>query len=287
MKKFKYRAKKSPEETREGVLLAGSRDEAIDQINAMGLLPVDVDEERQSKSQGGGASPSLFKRKVGGQALAIFYRQLAKLIKSGVPILRALEIVSEQTGNLYFRGAIDQIHQEIKEGNPLSEALMTYKNIFSTFDIAMIQAGESVGKLDEALIRLVTYLEQQEVLKSKVRTATAYPIFVITMGAISVFVMLTFVIPKFTRFFADLGQELPLSTRILIDVSNWSKTGWIWIVAACFGFSLFLKYMQKTQARKRKIDLFLLSLPKINEVIKKFEIARLSRALELLLSSGM
>ena len=285
MKKFKYKAKKSSAETIEGVLVAQTRDDAIDQINAIGLLPVDIEEEREANQK---SSPKFWiRKKVSAQMRAVFYRQLAKLIKSGVPILRSIEIVSEQTSHAYFQDILNYIQTEVRQGSRFSEALLRYPKVFSAFDVAMIQTGESVGHLDEALNRMGSYLEQQEMVSSKIRTATAYPIFVMVIGVISVFVMLTFVIPKFVVFFEDLGQELPLATRILIDASEWSKTGWIWILLGLIGIWMFIRYLNASPARKKGLDLICLNLPNAGDLIKKIETARLSRALELLLKGGM
>ena len=286
MKKFRYRAKKGPKETVEGVLVAENRDEVINQINDMGLFPIEIDEERLAEK----AAKDLLKlpaRAVGNRERTVFYGQLSRLIKSGVPILRSLNIIREQTSNERFREVINQVQRGVKEGGSLSASLGSYPKIFLPFEVAMIQTGESVGKLGESLARLVDYLEEQEALRSKVRTAVAYPIFMTAMGAITVFVMVTFVVPKFSQFFSDLGQELPIATRLLIRVSHVSNKAWPWGAAILGALLLWMKNMSRTPTEKRVLDRFVLGIPKIGQLVMKLETARFARALELLIGSGM
>ncbi len=287
MKTFKYKAKKNLQETVEGVLVAESKDEVIDQINSMGFLPVEINEERSSDVKESNKRISLFLKKISSRERAIFYGQLAKLVKSGVPILRTLTIIRDQTGNEYFKEVLNGIQRGVKEGSSLSVSLSNYPHVFPSFDIAMIQTGESVGKLGDSMARLVSYLEERDRLRAKASAAIAYPIFIIIMGCITVFVMLVFVIPKFSQFFSDLGQQLPLSTRILISLSQKIKKVWAWIALVLIGIIAYLRRASKTKAEKRGLDLFLLSIPKVGELVTKYEIARLSRALELLLKNGM
>ena len=177
MKKFKYRAKKGPDEIVEGVVLADTQDEVIDKINDMGLLPVDVFEERAKTSSSSGSTstqvtPSALTGKVGTRHVTTLMRQLAKLIKSGVPILRALTILEELVGHPNLRDILQETQTHVREGTPLSAAFAAHPQVFSSFDIAMLQAGESSGNLDVALTRIAEYRQAQEVLFSRVRSGT-------------------------------------------------------------------------------------------------------------------
>lgn len=286
MKHFKYKAKKSASETVEGVVVAETTDDVIDQVNKMGLLPVEINEvHRNAKSQTS-QGISIISR-VSVNEKIIFYSQLAKLLSAGVPILRGLQIIQEQNRNSFFRNVLWRIHENVKEGNSLSASFSGYSKIFPAFDIAMIQTGESVGMLSESLLRLVRYLEERETLHSKARAALAYPIFITFMGFLTVFIMLVFVIPKFTQFFSDLGQELPFLTRMLIALSHYCQRLWFWVILILCGATIARYQIQRSKSDKKKLDAFLLNLPVIGGFIIKFEVGKLSRSLELLIKNGM
>lgn len=286
MKKFRYKAKKGPEEVVTGLLTAESQDEAIDKINEMGLLPIDVevDEPRAPAKQ---AIRRVRPKKISAHELAVFSRQLTALVKSGVPILRGISIISEQSFNLYLKDVLERIRDSVREGNNLSSAMAQFPSVFSTFDVAMIQAGESAGKIDEALLAIAKYREDEERVLAKVRSAIAYPLFVISLGVATVGFMLTYVIPKFSSFFLDLGQELPLPTRILITASQWAQISWIWVLALALIPFFLIRKMRRSKTDKIHLDRFLIRLPKIGPMILKTEIVRFSRSLQLLLGSGM
>lgn len=286
MKKFRYRAKKGPRELVEGSLSAESQDEAVDKINEMGLLPVDVEEEHLA--QGRTLSLQAFAAKrVRSAELAVFYRQLSKLVKSGVPILRALAVVAEQFRSPYLRGVLESVQRGVREGENLSAVLARFPRIFPGFDVAMIRGGESVGELDAALARIAEHRARQEQLVGKVRSALAYPAFLAVMGVVTLTFMLSFVIPRFSRFFAELGQELPLATRLLLAASRAFEKSWFWALAVAVVFVSLAARMVRTRAGKAALDRFVLRLPVAGALVLKLEVARISRSLELLLASGM
>lgn len=219
MKNFKYKAKKGPHETVEGMIVALSRDEAVDKINEMGFFPIDVREDRTGTAA---KSPLSFFRfpQVKSVEVITFYRQLARLAKSGLPILQALSLVKDHAQQASAKKIFETIQLSVRQGYSLSEALQAFPGVFSSFDIAMIQAGENAGRLDEALTKVVRYRLEQRELISKVRMAVIYPCFIVLMGLLTMIFMLSFVIPRYVLFFKDLGQNLPLLTRILIALSQ-------------------------------------------------------------------
>lgn len=284
-RRFKYKAKRGPHEQVEGILFAESSDEAVDKINEMGLLPVDVSEEKEKDIQ---KLFSAVKRgKLGGRELVVFYRHLSKLIKAGVPVLRALAILAEEAANPAMKDVIENIQAKIREGESFSQTLADFSGVFSAFDIALINAGEGAGSLEESLLRIGNYREQQDVLLKKVRTAIAYPVFLLAAGVATVSFMMAVVIPRFAQFFSDLGQNLPLPTRILISVSDAFQRGW----PAGLGLLLFAYFMGRRSLKNKKgkmaFDRLLLKIPKIGDLIVKTETVRLSRTLSLLLKSGV
>jgi type II secretory pathway component PulF len=288
MKKYRYKAKRGTSEACSGTLAAETREEAIDQINELGLFPIEVEEEKDEEvKQKKAASRTWLKKKVNTRDLAILYRQLAKLIKSGVPILRALVLVSEQSEHPFLKEILMRVQEMVREGTNLSSALATYEKVFSVFDIAMIGAGESVGRIDESLTRIADYREQQNAVYLKIKTALAYPLFVIVAGAVTLMFMMSYVIPKFSKFFLDLGQNLPLITRLLIDASDWTKKFWYWVPITVAAVYFFISNMRKRSAERMILDRLMLKIPKAGDLITKSEVARLSRTLALLLKSGM
>lgn len=231
MKKYKYKAKKSPTEVVEGVLTAAGQDEAIEKINAMNLIPVELEEHTDEPQKKGTVKVSKKPQKgsrVKSKILTACYKQLSRLLKSGVPLLKSVAILADQQEDERLKAVLLIIEKDIREGKAFSESLLQYPSIFSSFETALIRAGESVGQLDETMIRIADYREQQESLLSKVRSAVVYPIFVFGLGLLTLLFMLIYVIPNFSRFFVDLGQELPFPTKLLIFLSDVALKGWCW-----------------------------------------------------------
>jgi len=287
MKKFRYQAKKKPGEFVEGVLMAESQDEAIDKINTLGLFPLEVHEEIASESRKTAVSRISSATKVSSRDIMMLYRQLAKMTQSGIPILRAIGFISEQAAHSGMRQVLEDIQTKVGQGENFSQALRGYPAIFSSFDLAMIAAGESVGKLNEALLQLAKYRGDQQALVSRVRGALAYPLFMLVMGVLTVSFMLTYVIPQFSRFFLDLGQNLPLPTQILIGISSWLQAYWFWIFLFVVFAVLMLRRIMRSEKEKIILDQWMLKIPLIGNLILKVEIARFSRSLEILIKNKM
>jgi len=287
MKKYKYRARKSPTEMIGGTLEALSQEEAVEQINRMGLMPVDVDEIRLVEKKAAKTKPAAReRRRVPAKDLTVYFRQASRLLKSGVPILMAHKLLSDQTESAALKGILQHIENDVRGGQSLSGALLDCPDIFGRFEISMVQAGESIGKLDEALARIADYREKQAALLRKIRSATAYPLFVICVGIGTVAFMLTVVIPKFAGFFKDLGQDLPWATKALIDISHWCQKSFIFIVLAVVILILLLRRTMRAEASRLKWDTFVLRLPVIGKMLLMSEIARFARTMEILIRSG-
>lgn len=282
---YKYRAKKGPKEIVEGTLEARSEKEAIEMMGRMGYLPLSIEEATSGKPQ------PLFSKfsfaKIRSPEITIFSRQLASLLKAGVPILKALNIISEQSDNLKLKGLLERIHSGIKEGASFSSVLVSYPHIFSPLYVAMIRAGEDSGSLSEVLFRLTDYRRKQEELVSRFRMAMAYPILMAVVGAATVIFMLTFVMPRIIGIFLDMGQQLPLPTRILILISNALRQSWYWIVAALIFIGVLFKRQSETALGRLSLSIFRLHLPIFGGLILKSELSRFTRTLELLVKNGI
>lgn len=286
MKQYRYKAKKGPTEIVEGTLTADTQDEAIDKVNGMGLVPVDIREDILAAEAAKEHRKRRWQR-ISATNILAFYRQMGKLVKSGVSLPQAVYLVSQGLENETFQSVLEKIHKDIRQGETFSAALGAYPKVFSPFDIGMIQTGEAAGRLDEVLKQIADYRETQRALMSKVRGAIAYPAFVMVMGIFTVGFMLSNVIPKFSRFFADLGQELPWITRALIAVSGWMEQYGLFLLLSFVGLVFFLLALLKNPAYRLGYDALLLKLPLAGKVLLKAEIARTARTLELLLKSGI
>ena len=234
MPTFQYRAKKGPQKIIEGTVEALSEKEAVEKISLMGCLPIHLTLQETVQMKGvaeqSSHHPIRFLGKIRPREITVFTRQLASLLKSGVPILNAIQIISDQSENFYLRNLLQNIHTQVKEGTPLSSALTQYPAIFSHLYIAMIRAGEDSGVLPEVLFRIANYRIKQEEILSRIRMASAYPILMAITGLGTVIFMLTVVMPRLMRVFSHMDQSLPLPTQILISVSSGLRHYWIWIV---------------------------------------------------------
>jgi type II secretory pathway component PulF len=283
---FKYKAKKGVNEWVEGVVEAASRDEAVDKINELGLLPIDVWGADEKKSRSEPRRPPVVK-KVKTKNLITFYRQLSKLIKSGISVPRALNLVSQEHEHPGLRKILGSVLADVRSGASLSSALRAFPAVFTPFDVGLLSAGESAGRIDESLGLIAAYHEQQEDFVSKVRSAMAYPTLVLAMGGLTLGVMITQVIPKFSRFFQDLGQDLPFLTKVLIAVSEWSRANLVWGLLAAGAFFFAARITLRRPQERVRFDRSILRIPKLGGLFLKIEIARFARTLELLLKSGI
>ncbi len=310
MPTFVYRAKKGPDKLVNGTIEAATVDQAVEQLDQMGLFPVAIEEaaaagretvpapekkapapaSEQPRPADSRSAPRSKKRLSGGirsSEITIFGRQLSTLIKSGVPILRAIQIIGDQTENPRFRAFLQHAQAEISNGGSLSSVLAQYPKLFPPIYIAMVRAGEDSGTLQETLLRVAEYRQKQEEIYSRVRAAMAYPALMGLTGAGTVAFMLTFVIPRLKGLFSQMGGALPLPTRVLMSVSSIFQTPYFW------GGSVVLVAVVTIVVRSRPVQvralwsLLSLRLPVIKGFILKAEIARMARTLQLLLQAGI
>lgn len=283
MSLFQYKAKDKTAQTVTGAIEAQNVEQAIEIISQRGLLPVVVEEGTQPLSTPGRSGV----RKIRAKELYIFSRQLSSLIKAGVPILPALSMISEETPEPYFKGVIASIHQGIRDGRSFSECLSRYPHIFHSFYLAMIKVGEEGGMLKEMLVRLSEYLQNQQQISSKVRSALAYPILMIVVGVGTVLFILTFVMPKITSLFANVSEHLPFPTKILMGVSTFLKDSWMVLSIAVLAVILFLRRWGQSDRGRMVSSELKMQMPWLKDFILKVELGRFCRTLEVLLKSGV
>jgi type IV pilus assembly protein PilC len=228
-----------------------------------------------------------FKKKVNPRSIAIFTRQLATMIDAGLPLVQSLEILSSQQESNTFKEVIRQIREDVEGGSTFAGALKKHPATFNDLYTNLVVAGEEGGILDTILTRLANYIEKAEALKKKVKSALIYPATIVGVAVIVVMILMIFVIPVFETMFKSAGQSLPLPTYIVMQISKIIKGYILFIVPAIIlGFYLFRKYYQTSQGRLL-IDRILLKLPVFGPLFKKVAVARFSRTLGTLVSSGV
>ncbi len=285
MSVFLYKAKRGPKEIVEGRIEADSEDSCLAKLSHLGYFPLSVSKEEDLGSKG--ASKASFFERVGVHELSIFTRQLSDLLDSGLNLNNALNAIYKQTSYKTLRTAIGDIRNRVRDGQPFSEALACHPKIFSTLYVAMAKSGETGGMLDKILARLADFHESQENLKTKIRSALAYPAVMAGVGLTTIVVLITFVIPKIVTMFEDLGQSLPLPTAILVNISSFTISYWYIILVLIMMAAFTIKRIAKTQEGKVAIDGFKLKLPVMGELIKKSEVSSFARTLGTLLQNGV
>lgn len=219
--------------------------------------------------------------------LAIFTQQLASLLTAGLPLVQCLEALQDQTQDPVFRIIIRDVRTEISQGNSFSNAVKLYPNAFNSLFISMVEAGEASGALAEILSKVASYFEASVKLSKKVKSAMTYPIAVIGLAIALVNVLLIFVIPVFAEMFADFGAELPVPTKMLIDLSNFMKQWWWAIGLGAYGvFWLIRKFIATPRGRRVK-DEALVKAPIFGSLIHKIALSRFCRTYATLVRSGV
>lgn len=231
------------------------------------------------------------RKKVKSKDLSVFTRQFSVMIDAGLPLVQCLEILAQQQENKYFQQILMQVRQDVEEGSTLATAMARHPRVFDQLYSNMVEAGETGGILDIILQRLSTFIEKIVKLKRDIISAMIYPTAVILLAIVAVAVIMIVVIPQFQNIFLGLlgpGEQLPLPTRIVVGFSNF-LAGWggLVILASVIGSGVAIKFYYKTPGGKKVIDSLLLKFPILGDIFRKISVARFSRTLSTLLSSGV
>ncbi len=231
------------------------------------------------------------RKKVKSKELAIFTRQFSVMIDAGLPLVQCLEILAQQQENKYFQQVLLQIRQDVEEGSTLAVAMSRHMKVFNQLFVNMVEAGEAGGILDLILQRLSTYIEKDVKLKRDVISAMIYPAAVIGIAIAVVCVIMVFVIPAFQAIFIGLlgpGEQLPLPTRIVVGISDFlAGIGGLVILVASIASVVGIRFYYRTPRGRYRLDSLLLKIPILGSILRKISIARFSRTLSTLLSSGV
>lgn len=283
MPRYIYTAKTDPTKTIHGEIEAESQQDAINKLNSLGYFPVSL----QLEDLAFGKQGMLRFFKVTNKEIVIFTRQLATLIESGVNVLNGLDIAAKQLPNKFLRSVINDVAAKIKDGKSLSEGLHEYPKIFPEFYTSLIHSGEAGGNIESALKRLADFMESEEEFKDSIRAALTYPVFILGVSVLTIIALLGFVIPRLVSMFEDMGQALPLPTKILINTSGFLRNYW-WLFAAFVVMAVFLlRRVYKSERGRIAMDGLKLKLPVLKDIVLKSDIGIMARTLSLLISSGM
>lgn len=284
---FQYKAVTPEGKFVEGTLEAADERTALTRLKEQGQLPIKVLSGEESGLFGRELKLPWQRKKVPQKDLLIFTQELSTLLRAGLPLDRSLTILSELTENVYLREIVKDLLREIKGGKSLSEALGMYPRVFPKIYINMIKAGEMGGIVSDILDRLIEYLEGAEELRDYFISSLIYPVILSGVGAASIIVMITFVIPKFAAIFENAGAPVPLAMRIMLGTSA-IVTGYWWLFfVAGFGSWFMFKRWLKSDEGRLSWDRKVLTFPLLGDLFQKMEVSRFSRTLGTLLSSAV
>lgn len=267
-----------------GEMMAATREEVVALLRRRNITATAVTE----KTKKGALSKFSFGGKAKDKDIVIFTRQFATMIDAGLPLVQALDILSSQVENKTLGKTLSQVKVDVESGATYADALKKHPRIFSELYVNMVAAGEAGGILDTILNRLASYIEKAMKLKKKVKGAMVYPAVVTSIAVLVIAVIMIFVVPTFAKMFAQLGGTLPLPTRIIINMSNFiAGIGGLLVAGAIVAGVVFLVQFRRTEKGKYITDRILLKLPIFGVLLNKVAVAKFTRTLGTLVSSGV
>jgi type IV pilus assembly protein PilC len=281
---YTYRVRDREGKILEGTLESDSTTLVANRLRQMGYVPLAID-----KKETGGLRRELRLRKPKAKLkdIAVFSRQFAVMINSGLSLLRTLSILETQTEDKFLAGVIGEVRQDVEKGAALSAALAKHPRIFDRLYVSMVRAGETGGVLDRVLLQLADTIEKQVELRGKIKSAMTYPVAVLCLVLLIVAAMLIFIVPMFKGLYADLGGTLPLPTRLLLFVSSVMVKGFPVVIVAIVGGAWGFKRWISTDAGRSKWDQFKLRVPVFGKLVQLTALTRFSRTLASLMRAGV
>ena len=282
---FAYRVRTQEGRVLEGVMEADGEGAVAARLRQQGLVPIQISKESKVGLK---MEFQIKQPRVKLKDIAVFSRQFATMINSGLSLLRTLIILSEQTENPTLAKAIGALRDDVERGSSLSAAMSKHPKIFSKLYVSMVRAGETGGQLDTVLVRVAESLEADYKLRQKVKSAMTYPVIVTGISVLLVAVMLVFIVPTFAAMFEDLGGELPLPTKILVIASNQAKILVpLAVVGFVGGFIAYKRVRERSAEARLRTDKIKLKIPVFGTLFQKIALSRFSRTLSLLLRAGV
>lgn len=282
MARFKYSGR-DRKGKRQGTLNAGSKREAMLKLREDGIRVIEMTEVPETLL----TKDISFGNPVKLQHFVIYLRQFSTLIKAGVTVVDATSILAAQTESKGLKKALLEVEQDLRKGNPLSDACEKHKKIFNQMFINLVKAGEVSGNLDETLDRLAEHFEKQHYTRQKIVSALSYPAVVGVIAIAVVIFLLVAVVPTFVSLFADMGGKLPAITQFVLSASGFMQSFWWLVVLIIFAIILFITYLKNNNQTKYYFDYFLLKMPIFGNMLQKAALARMMRTLSSLFSSSV
>src|SRR5437867_3509549 len=268
-----------------GSLVADNETLVLQRLREMGYTPLEITGEKKGVS-------SLGKIKIGGNKiklkdLSIFCRQFATMVNSGLPILRALAILADQTESEPLAVVVTQVRLDVEQGASLSMAMQKHPKAFNDLFLSMVKAGETGGSLDDVLLSLADMIEKEVHLRQKIKSAMTYPIAVVALVVLIMSAMLLFVVPQFKSIYGQLGGSLPLPTKVLLIMSEIFKKAWYIVIAAAFTARWAVRRYKRTEGGRNMVDALKLRVPVFGMLVHKTALSRFASTLSMLMHSGV
>jgi type IV pilus assembly protein PilC len=274
--------------TKRGRKLKGELEAADERIARIQLKKRNIEVSKlKAKPKDVFENISFMQPKVTNKDIVIFTRQFSTMIDAGLPLVQGLTILGEQSENKTFRGMLKQVTKDVEGGSTLADALAKHPKVFDALFVNLVAAGEVGGILDTILQRLAAYIEKAEKLKSQIKGAMTYPAVVVGIAFIVIAVIMIFVIPVFQDMFSSFGKALPVPTQIVVNISNFFKGNIHYVIGGFIVFIWVYKRYASTTSGRRNIDNIMLKLPIFGDLIKKVAVARFTRTLGTMISSGV
>lgn len=280
---FSYVAVDKRGKEKRGSLEAETRERALEQLKAEGLIPVSVREQGTLNKE----IDFSIGKKVKPRDLSVFCRQFVSITQAGVPMREALQMLSEQTENKWLKRAISEVLLNVEKGNTLADSMRSQPDIFPPMLVNMVEAGEQSGSLEMAFSRMAVHFEKEAKLKATIKKATIYPIILVIAAIGVIAVMLLFVIPIFIDMFADLDIEMPALTMFVMNSSKWMTSHWYVLLAIIVGVVVAYKLIYKTTQGRLTIDRIKMKMPLFGKLTVKTACSQFARTMSTLLMSGI
>ncbi len=284
MPQFQYEVKKGPGPATSGVLEAESRRAAAARLRDMGYFPISIEEYAGEKQK------DVLLRAITRVRLKernIFFRQLATLIESGMPLTRALSTIAQQTTNTKLIIVVEQLRDDVQKGSTFAEAMERHPKVFTSMHCNLVRAGETGGMIEEVLWRMVQFGEQDEELRAKAVSAMIYPAILMFMGTAAIFILTSFVFPKFLLLFKDFNVELPVPTKIVLAICGFMGNWWWAVLLVVIAIAFGVVSYWRTPVGRMFFDRTALRVPLLNMVVQKYVMAQFARTLGTLLDNGV
>ncbi|AAO09880.1 MSHA biogenesis protein MshG [Vibrio vulnificus YJ016] len=286
MATFHYQGRTLDGNKANGQIDAVTSEAAAEQLMNRGIIPVSITQGKTGSGLDFDLN-ALFAPAVPLEILVLFCRQLYSLTKAGVPLLRSMRGLVQNCENKQLKAALEEVVAELTNGRSLSASMQLHSKVFSPLFVSMIHVGENTGRLDQALLQLANYYEQELETRKRIKTAMRYPTFVISFIVVAMFILNVKVIPQFASMFSRFGVDLPLPTRILIGMSEFFVNYWMLLAGFIVGLIFGFKAWVATADGRERWDKWRLKLPVVGGVVNRAQLSRFSRTFALMLKAGV